>query len=32
MALIYIAGYVAGNDHGGDTKYYVEEFGKYHGI
>ena len=29
MALVYIAGYVAKNDHVDDAKYYVEEFGKY---
>ena len=29
MALVYIAGYVVRNDPVDDTKYYVEEFGKY---
>ena len=29
MALVYIACYVAENDHVDNTKYYVEEFGKY---
>ena len=28
-ALVYVAGYVVGNGPVDDTKYYVEEFGKY---